>query len=93
MTDLCRLYGVNLLYEDSKSCYECGYFNESRPFNKLIRDAFKVLLKEIRPQSLNIMESFEIPDNLLQSAIGNSYGDIYETHIRWAQESRLNTTK
>ena len=29
----------------------------------------------------------------LQSAIGNSFGDIYETHLKWAKESRLNTTK
>jgi len=27
------------------------------------------------------------------SAVGNSYGDIYETHLRWAQNSRLNHTK
>jgi hypothetical protein len=24
------------------------------------------------------------------SAIGNSYGDIYETHLEWAKGSRLN---
>jgi hypothetical protein len=27
------------------------------------------------------------------SAIGNSYGDIYETHLKWAKESRLNDNK
>ena len=27
------------------------------------------------------------------SAIGNSYGDIYETHLRWAKDSKLNHTK
>lgn len=30
---------------------------------------------------------------MLNSAIGNSYGDIYETHLRWAKNSRLNKTK
>jgi len=30
---------------------------------------------------------------VLQSAVGNSYGDIYETHLRWAKESKLNKTK
>ena len=24
------------------------------------------------------------------SAIGNSYGDIYETHLEWAKNSRMN---
>ena len=27
------------------------------------------------------------------SAIGNSYGDIYETHLDWAKTSRLNKTE
>jgi hypothetical protein len=27
------------------------------------------------------------------SAIGNSYGDIYETHFEWAKNSRFNKTK
>lgn len=32
-------------------------------------------------------------DNFLLSAIGNSYGDIYEQHLEWAKDSRLNHTK
>jgi hypothetical protein len=27
------------------------------------------------------------------SAIGNSYGDIYTTHLEWAADSRLNDEK
>ena len=27
------------------------------------------------------------------SAIGNSYGDIYSTHLEWAKTSRLNDNK
>ena len=29
----------------------------------------------------------------LPSAIGNFYGDIYETHFEWARDSRLNNEK
>ena len=32
-------------------------------------------------------------DDTLCSAIGNSYGDIYETHLEWAKDSRLNHLK
>lgn len=39
------------------------------------------------------MESFNHPDESLLSAIGNSYGDIYETHLEWAKDSNLNHTK
>ena len=37
-----------------------------------------------------LIESWEIPDEILNSAIGNSYGDIYETQLDWARNSRLN---
>ena len=29
----------------------------------------------------------------MMSAVGNSYGDIYETHLQWAKTSRLNDDK
>jgi hypothetical protein len=47
----------------------------------------------IRPKILNILEAWDVSDMFLQSAIGNSYGDIYEQHLEWAKTSRLNTTK
>ena len=53
-------------------------------------EAVKLVNKEIRPQAISIMESNDYPDGMLQSAIGNSYGDIYETHLQWAKENRLN---
>ena len=47
----------------------------------------------MRPLVVGILESADIPDIILQSAIGNYYGDIYETHLQWAKESRLNQTQ
>lgn len=44
----------------------------------------------MRPQVLNMLESFGISDEILCSAIGNSYGDIYDTHLEWAKNSRMN---
>jgi hypothetical protein len=35
----------------------------------------------------------EVSDDILLSAIGNSYGDIYETHLEWAKDSKLNHTQ
>jgi hypothetical protein len=49
--------------------------------------------KEMRPFVISILESAELPDHCVSSAIGNSYGDIYETHLEWAKNSRLNKTK
>lgn len=30
-----------------------------------------------------------LPDNMLTSAIGNEWGDIYELQLEWAKGSRL----
>jgi hypothetical protein len=40
-----------------------------------------------------LAELLAVPDGGLMSAVGNSYGDIYETHLRWAKNSRLNNPK
>ena len=91
---LCMLYGLFTLNNDCQGCYESGYFaiGTQNPSGELILGAIKLLNQEIRPQAINIIESLKVNDNVLQSAIGNSYGDIYETHIEWAKDSRLNKT-
>lgn len=40
-----------------------------------------------------LVEAFAYPDSALVSAIGNSYGDIYETQLEWAKASKLNKTQ
>ena len=48
------------------------------------------MLKKIRPQAIPLIELARVSDNTLCSAIGNSYGDIYETYFEWVKNSRLN---
>lgn len=62
-------------------------------YSQIINDALIMVNTKIRDQALNIVESLGCPDNLMMSAIGNSYGDIYETQLEWAKDSRLNKTK
>ena len=90
--DQCTFFGLNLINTDNQGCTQTGYFNSERNFFGFIQEAIKVMLTKIRPQALNIVESFKLPDHMLQTAIGNSYGDIYETHLAWAKDSALNKT-
>ena len=39
-----------------------------------------------------LTESFGVTDSMIVSSIGNSYGDIYETQLEWARNSKLNKT-
>ena len=92
MRNMCALYGLDMLNNDSRGCFESGYFS-NQPYSGLILDAMKILNSRIRPQALNLAESCGVSDQYLSSAIGNYYGDIYEQHLEWAQNSRLNHTK
>ena len=96
LTNLCLLYGLHQLYQDPAACYECGYFTDEAgktKFSHLLLEAIKLLNKRIRPYAIPLIESLEYTDNVLLSAIGNSYGDIYEKHLELAKDSRLNHTK
>ena len=39
---------------------------------------------------LPLVESYDMPDKWIPSVIGNSFGDIYEMQLEYAQKSRLN---
>jgi len=89
--NLMALLGLTYMQEYSSIGYESGYFQKGT--TSLINQAIKVLLTRLRPQLIPLVEMSPITDNHLMSAIGNSYGDIYETHLEWAQTSRMNDNK
>lgn len=39
---------------------------------------------------LNLIESYELDDNIVMSAIGSYDGNVYERLLEWAKSSRLN---
>jgi hypothetical protein len=75
--NLCIIYALSELLKDNSANYESGYFLIGT--GSLILDAQKHMMTVIRPQIVSLIEAFGIPDSILCSAIGNSYGDIYET--------------
>ena len=91
VSNLMALLGLTYMQEYASIGYESGYFLKGT--TSLINDAVKVLLARLRPQLIPLVEMNPISDNHLMSAIGNSYGDIYETHLEWAQTSRMNDDK
>ena len=88
LSNLARIYAVHQLTIDSVSCYETGFFVLGN--DQLLQNAFKKLMGLIRPQIIPLIESFGVSDSMIVSSIGNSYGDIYETQLEWARNSKLN---
>ena len=88
LDNLARLFALTELQQDSAACYEAGFLGQGS--GSVLLDAQKQLMIKLRPQMIPLIESWEFPDSVLVSAIGNSYGDIYETQLEWARNSRLN---
>jgi len=86
--NLACLLALTHLQEYSSIGYESGYFVKGTLGH--INEAVKIMLARIRPVFIPLVEMLPVTDNQLMSAIGNSYGDIYETHLEWAKTSRLN---
>jgi acyl-CoA oxidase len=76
---LARIYALTELLQDSVPLYETGFF--AMGTYQHLMEAQKDNIKLIRPQMIPLVEAFAIPDSYLVSAIGNSYGDIYETQL------------
>lgn len=88
LRNLCALCGLCYTQECMAAGYDAGFLK--RGDNSLIQEAINQLLLKIRPQAIPLVELFGLSDHILTSAVGNSYGDIYEQHLEWAQASRLN---
>jgi len=91
LMNLATLMGIQYVQQYISFGYESGYLKKGA--QALISEANKLLLTRLRPQVIPLVELFGITDSTLPSAVGNSYGDIYETHLEWAKTSRLNDNK
>ena len=89
--NLLRVFATHNLLENTLPLLDSGYLTPKQI--PLLRDAYKASLKLVAPQALNLIESWMISDNMLNSCIGNKYGDIYEQQLQWAKNSRLNRGK
>ncbi|CDW76918.1 acyl-coenzyme a oxidase [Stylonychia lemnae] len=88
LIDLIHIYGLMELTKDSSILYSCGYFKAGHA--TLIQETLKQLINKLRPQTISIIESFDISDQQITSSIGNQYGDIAETILDQARNSKLN---
>jgi len=76
LIDLAKIFCLKSLIEDCGAVFDSGYFAPSA--SKNMYSALDTLIRKMRPHLIPIMESFSVPDEIMPTSIGNSYGDIYE---------------
>lgn len=85
---LCHLFVLYYIEQDIGEFLEDGYMNTKQA--QLIRSKVRDLLDELRPDAIALVDSFNISDFELSSALGRFDGRVYETLYEWAQQSELN---
>ena len=70
------------------------FFNQDGFLNgqqaELVQNKILSLFAEIRPNAVALVDSFDYPDQILQSCIGRYDGNVYEALYEYAKNSPLN---
>jgi acyl-CoA oxidase len=84
METLCRFFALENIVADF------GSFEFSRAQKNVVKEAMRSLLPLIRNDLIGYTDSFEFPDNVLNSALGRHDGKVYESLYLAAKQSPLN---
>ncbi|GAA5865050.1 hypothetical protein JCM8547_007694 [Rhodosporidiobolus lusitaniae] len=91
MTTCFELFATHTMEQEASEFLASRYLSPSQ--HELVRNRVHALLGEIRPQAVPLVDSFGIPDYLLNSALGRSDGDVYPALVRFGQYEPLNRTR
>ncbi|CAI2348372.1 unnamed protein product [Caenorhabditis sp. 36 PRJEB53466] len=87
-TTLAELYLSYELIEMAADLTVGGYLSEAEV--QEIRNGIYDAMREIRPNAVSIVDSFDLCDRELRSVLGRRDGHVYENLYKWAQMSPLN---
>ena len=73
---IAKVFALESLVKDSAAVFDSGFFGKGA--GALLTRTYALAVSKLRPQLIPLAESFYIPDTMMPSVIGNSYGDIYE---------------
>ena len=59
----------------------------------LARSLLYSLLAEVRKEAVPLVDAFDVPDEILNSALGRYDGDVYTHLYQWAQRAPRNKKK
>ena len=91
MKRLCDLYALITIEKELGQFTEDGFISGTQA--GLVKGRVRALLKELKPDVIGLVDAFDFPDFLLNSALGRYDGKVYEGLYNWALKEPLNQTK
>ncbi|KIW74762.1 hypothetical protein Z517_11532 [Fonsecaea pedrosoi CBS 271.37] len=83
--DLFRLFATDLITKEPQGFYVSGTLTVAQ-VEDLSRNNLPLLLKRIRPHAVRLVDSWKLPDWLLDSSLGRYDGQVYPDLFRRASE-------
>ena len=87
LRDVCVLYGLTQVVEGSG----WGGILDGTD-TELAEEAVSEVLMSLRPNAVALVDAWDIPDRVLNSALGRADGNVYEAIMEHARDSPLNKT-
>ncbi|KAI8099421.1 uncharacterized protein BX664DRAFT_289521 [Halteromyces radiatus] len=86
--DLAILYGLTTLEQEVADVLTSGYMTPAQSL--LLKQQVITMLKKVRPNAVGLVDAFAFPDYLLNSALGEAQGKVYERLTEMAEAEPLN---
>ncbi|ORZ25277.1 hypothetical protein BCR42DRAFT_363335 [Absidia repens] len=88
--DVSILYALSTLEQEVADVLTSGYVAPAQSL--LLKQQVIATLKKVRPNAVALVDAFDFPDYLLNSALGESQGKVYERLTEMAEREPLNHT-
>jgi acyl-CoA oxidase len=86
---LCDLYALQTLDEDVRVLLECDYMNGTQSHS--LSEQVRILMKQVRQQSVPLVDAFNYTDALVNSPFGRYDGDMYTHYFERVKRNPVNT--
>ncbi|KAI8987647.1 acyl-CoA dehydrogenase/oxidase [Mycotypha africana] len=85
------LFSLSVLDQEAADFLTSGYISSTQ--FTMARKQLITVIKSIRPNAVALVDAFDLPDYLLNSALGGSNGNVYEVMTAMAEREPLNHKK
>jgi len=90
LKSLCDLFACYNIEKDLGEFLEASIISPNQ--GATIHEVVELLLKEVRPNAVPLVDAFNFTDRDLNSALGAYDGNVYERMFQWASKEKLNRT-
>ncbi|CAO0794064.1 unnamed protein product [Mucor circinelloides] len=87
---LASLFALHTMEKELSEFLVSGYLSAEQ--SAMLKEQVILLLEQIRPEAVSLVDAFALPDYFLHSALGRYDGKVYESMTEMAEREPLNHT-